>query len=86
MKLKPGFVPHDMGGELVIVPTGENSFAGMVRAKGVAAFVVNCLLEDTTRDGIVDAILAKYDVTAETAGKDVDKILNQFRQIGALDE
>ena len=59
MKLKTGFVPHDMGGEQVIVPTGENSFAGMVRCNGTAAFIVNCLLEDTTRDGIVEAMLDK---------------------------
>lgn len=86
MKLKTGFVPHDMGGEQVIVPTGENSFAGMVRVKGTAAFIVNCLLEDTTRDGIVDAILAKYDVSAETAGADVDKVLEKLRFIGAIEE
>ena len=86
MKLKNGFVPHEMGGEQVIVPTGENSFSGMVRAKGTAAFIVNCLLEETTRDGIVDAILAKYDVSAETAGKDVDKILDKLRSIGAIEE
>ena len=86
MKLRTGFVPHDMGGEQVIVPTGENSFAGMVRCNGTAAFIVNCLLEDTTRQGIVDAMLAKYDVSAETAGAAVDKILDKLRGIGAIEE
>ena len=86
MKLKTGFVPHDMGGEHVIVPTGENSFAGMVRCNGTAAFIVNCLLEDTTREGIVEAMLAKYDVHAETAGAAVDKVLSNLRSIGAIEE
>lgn len=86
MKLKTGFVPHDMGGEHVIVPTGENSFAGMVRCNGTAAFIVNCLLEDTTREGIVEAMLAKYDVSAEVAGNAVDKVLNNLRGIGAIEE
>ena len=86
MKLKPGFVPHDMGGEHVIVPTGENSFAGMVRCNGTAAFIVNCLLEDTTREGIVEAMLDKYDVTAEVAGATVDRIVAQLREIGAIEE
>ena len=86
MKLKPGFVPHDMGGEQVIVPTGENSFAGMVRCNGTAAFIVNCLLEDTTKEAIVDAMLAKYDVTAEIAGAAVERVLTQLRSIGAIEE
>ena len=86
MKLKTGFVPHDMGGEQVIVPTGENSFAGMVRCNGTAAFIVNCLLEDTTSEAIVDAMLAKYDVTAEIAGAAVERVLTQLRSIGAIEE
>ena len=86
MKLKSGFVPHDMGGEQVIVPTGENSFAGMVRCNGTAAFIVNCLLEDTTKEAIVDAMLAKYDVTAEIAGAAVERVLTQLRSIGAIEE
>lgn len=86
MKLKSGFVPHDMGGEHVIVPTGENSFAGMVRCNGTAAFIVNCLLEDTTREGVVEAMLAKYDVSAQVAGATVDRIVAQLREIGAIEE
>lgn len=86
MKLKSGFVPHDMGGEQVIVPTGENSFAGMVRCNGTAAFIVNCLLEDTTRDAIVEAMLDQYDVSAEIAGAAVDKVLGKLRSIGAIEE
>jgi hypothetical protein len=75
-----------MGGEHVIVPTGENSFAGMVRCNGTAAFIVNCLLEDTTREGVVEAMLAKYDVSAEVAGATVDRIVAQLREIGAIEE
>ena len=86
MKLKPGFVPHDMGGEQVIVPTGENSFAGMIRCNGTAGFIVNCLLQDTTREAIVEAMLAKYDVSAETAGAAVDKILAGLRSVDAIEE
>ena len=86
MKLKTGFVPHDMGGEQVIVPTGENSFAGMVRCNGTAAFIVNCLLENTTREAVVEAMLGKYDVSAETAGAAVDKILEKLRSIDAIEE
>ena len=58
----------------------------MVRCNGTAAFIVNCLLEDTTREGVVEAMLAKYDVSAEVAGATVDRIVAQLRDIGAIEE
>lgn len=86
MKLKNGFVTHEMGGEQIMVATGEASFAGLVRSNATAAFIVDCLKEETTKDAIVEAMLNKYDVSAEIAGADVDKILDKLRSVGALDE
>lgn len=86
MKLKDGFVTHEMGGEQVMVSTGSVGFAGLVRSNATAAFIVKCLEQDTTRDAVVDALLAKYDVSADIAGRDVDKVLDKLRAIGALDE
>ena len=86
MKLKDGFVTHEMGGEQIMVATGEASFAGLVRTNATAAFIVDCLKEATTKEEIVDKMLAKYDVTADVAAADVDKILAKLRDIGALDE
>ena len=86
MKLKDGFVTHEMGGEQIMVATGDASFAGLVRSNATAAFIVDCLKQDTTKEAIVEAMLAKYEVTAEIAGADVDKILAKLRSINALDE
>jgi hypothetical protein len=86
MKLKNGFVTHDMGGEQVMVATGEATFAGLVRSNATAAFIVDCLKADTTKEAIVEAMLAKYDAAKDVIEADVDKILNKLRSIGALDE
>lgn len=86
MKLKNGFVTHDMGGEQVMVATGEASFAGLVRSNATAAFIVDCLKADTTKEAIVEAMIAKYDASAEIIEADVEKILTKLRSIGALDE
>lgn len=86
MKLKNGFVTHDMGGEQVMVATGEATFAGLVRSNATAAFIVDCLKENTTKEAIVEAMLAKYDASAEVIEADVEKILTKLRSIGALDE
>lgn len=86
MKLKDGFVTHEMGGEQIMVATGEANFAGLVRSNATAAFIVDCLKKPTTKDEILDAILAKYDVSREVAEGDVNKILDKLRSVGALDE
>ena len=86
MKLKDGFVTHDMGGEQIMVSTGSTAFSGLVRSNGTAAFIVDCLKEETTKEAIVQAMLNKYEVTEDVAAADVDKILDKLRSVGALDE
>ena len=86
MKLKDGFVTHEMGGEQIMVATGAATFAGLVRSNTTAAYIVECLKEDTTREAIVEKMLAKYDASADVISADVDKIIAKLRSINALDE
>lgn len=86
MKLKDGFVTHEMGDEQILVATGNANFAGMVRSNPTAGFIVDCLKEDTTREEIIGKMLDKYDVTREIVAADVDKIIAKLRSINALDE
>lgn len=86
MKLKNGFVTHEMGTEQIMVATGDASFPGLVRSNATAAFIVDCLKEETTKEAIVEAMLNKYDVSEQVAAADVDKILEKLRSVGALDE
>lgn len=86
MKLKDGFVTHEMGGQQILVGTGSTNFAGMVRSNPTAGFIVDCLKESVTREQIIERMLEKYDVTREVVTVDVDKILGKLRDINALDE
>ncbi len=86
MKLKDGFVTHEMGGEQVMVATGSANFSGLVRSNATAAYIVDCLKQETTKDEIVAKMLARYDASAEVITADVDKILAKLRSIDALDE
>ena len=86
MKLKDGFVTHEMGGEQVMVATGAPNFSGLVRSNATAAYIVDCLKQETTKDEIVAKMLARYDASAEVITADVDKILAKLRSIDALDE
>ena len=88
MKLKDGFVTHNSDGEQIMVAVGEMSkeFSGLVRSNKTAAFIVECLKEDTTEEKIVDAMLEKYEVSRAVVEKDVDDILGKLRNVGAIDE
>ena len=86
MKLKDGFITHEMDGEQIMVAAGEAKFSGLVRSNPTAAFIVNCLKKQTTAREIVAAMVEKYDAPQAVIAADVEKILSQLRSIGALDE
>jgi hypothetical protein len=86
MKLKEGFVTHEMGGQQIMVGTGNTDFAGMVRSNSTAGFIVDCLKTPVTREQIIEKMLGHYDVTRDIVEADVDKILRKLRSINALDE
>lgn len=86
MKLKKQFVTKDMGDTQVMVAVGGSAFSGVVRSNSTAAYIVDLLKEETTKDEIVAAMLDKYEVPEEKVSADVDKILETLRSIGALDE
>lgn len=86
MKLKDSFITQDIDGTQFMVAVEETSFNGIVRSNKTAAFIVDCLKEQTTKEQIVDAMCAKYDAPKERIEADVEKILEKLRGIGALDE
>lgn len=86
MKLRKEFITHEMNGEQVMVSTQTARFSGMVRSNETAALIVNCLKQGTTKARIVDAILEEYDAPRNRVERDVERILDTLRQIGALDE
>ena len=61
MKLKDTFVTQEMDGEQVMVEAG-GGFAGMVRSNQTAAFIIDQLKTETTKEAILDAMEKKYDV------------------------
>ncbi|MBQ7433598.1 MAG: PqqD family protein [Lachnospiraceae bacterium] len=86
MRLKEGFITHETNGEQVMVGTGKANFSGLVRSNATAAFIVDTLKTDTTKEEIVKAMAAKYDAPQEVIEKDVERILETLRGIGAIQE
>ena len=84
MKLKDTFVTQEIDGEQIMVEAG-GSFAGMVRSNATAAFIVDQLKTETTREAILDAMSKKYDAPRAVMAEDVDMVLAKLTKIGALD-
>lgn len=85
MKLKENFVTQEIDGEQIMVAAG-GGFSGMVRSNATAAFIVDCLKQPTTPKDILAAMSAVYDAPPEQMAADIDKVVQQLRRIGALDE
>ena len=88
MKIKSGFIVRSVGGNRMVVATGERSrqFGGMIRLNESGSFLWNCLKEDVDAATLVQALLGEYDVDEATAKADVEGFLNTLRTAGVLDD
>ena len=87
MKLKKGFITHTVGEEQMMVATGPASriFHGLIRSNETAAFIVDRLKKETTERDIVEAMRREYDAPEDVVARDVHRIVEQLREIGALE-
>ena len=70
----------------VLVSTDRNIFSGLVRSNETAAYIVNLLEEETTREEVVNKMMSDYEASREDIERNVDKVLDTLRSVGALDE
>lgn len=85
MKINSGFIAHNDGEDKLLVSTGTTKFSGLVRSNPTAGFIIECLAQETTEDEIVAKMQQKWEVSDEIARRDVRKIVEQLRGIGAID-
>ena len=86
MKLNENFIVHNIGDETLLVPTGAASFHGLGTGNRSADVILNCLLNDTDKEGILQALKERFDGDESIMREDIDTVLDQLRSIGALDE
>ncbi len=83
MKLKDILIT-EANGEYVAV-TADGTFNGMIRMNRTAAFIAEALREETTEDTLVQKICEKYEVSAEVARDNVQKVVAQFKKAGLIE-
>lgn len=87
MQIKEGFILRTIGNEHMVMPTGENiaKFGGAVVLSETAAFIFEQMKQPIAREDLVKLIVAAFDVDEDTAGKDLDELLAQFREMGVME-
>ena len=88
MKLKQGFALRNIAGEHIVMPTGENirKFDGAIVLNPVAAFIWETLAEGCSREELLQAILAEYEIDRAQAEQDLDSLLETLRGYQVLEE
>ena len=88
MQIKNGFTLRSVLDEHMVMPCGDNigKFDGTVVLNDVSAFVFEQLKKPVSREDIIAAVLAEYEVDEATAAKDIDALLAQFRELGMIED
>lgn len=89
MKQKKGFVLRDVCGEKVIVGEGVETvdFGKLISLNETAAWAWNKAAElgDFTAEQLSKALCEEYDVEADRALADMQKLIAQWQQMGILE-
>lgn len=86
MKLKSEFITHVTGEQQIMVSVNSSGFHGLVRSNKTAAYIIDLLKEETTREQMIQHMLKKFDASEAVISADVDMVIANLRKIGALEE
>lgn len=87
MKIKNGFVLHNVGDENIVVAVGKmtTKFHGMIRLNDTGAFIFKLLEKGTDENGIVSALMTEYGIDEATAKTASSSFLSQLTEAGVLE-
>ncbi len=88
MKIKSDFMLREVAGYYVVVPVGNGAmdFNGVINLNESGATLWKAMENDITEDGLVDALMAEYDVDAERAKCDVAAFVKKMKDVKLIEE
>ena len=85
MKIKDGYLLREVAGTPVVVPlSSDTTFRNMLKLNESGKFLWEHLAKDTTREALIAALLAEYEVEEARAAADVDAFLATLGELGVL--
>ena len=89
MKTKKGFTLREVCGEHIIVAEGKENidFSKITSLKETAAFLWQLVAngEEFYAEQLIQALTDSYEIDSATAEKDVQLLLNQWKEAGIID-
>ena len=87
MKIKDGFILRKVGIQYVVAATGKASegFNGMMRLNESGAFAFRLMQQGITEEELTIRLMEEYEVSEQTARKDVAAFTAALREADALE-
>lgn len=87
MKIKEGFILRKVGIQFVVASTGKASehFNGMMRLNESGAFAFRLMQQGITEEELTIRLMEEYEVSEQTARKDVAAFTAALREADALE-
>lgn len=87
MKIKEGFILRKVGIQFVVAATGKASehFNGMMRLNESGAFAFRLMQQGITEEELIIRLMEEYEVSEQTARKDVAAFTAALREADALE-
>ena len=81
-RVRDGYVHRKVAGTDVLISVGANvaNFNGYITLNPTASFLWDALKEKRTAGTLIDLLTEEFDVSGETARKDVDLFLEMLRR------
>ena len=87
MKIKEGYLLRNVADSTVVVPLNDTmTFHGMIKLNDTGRFLWEKLQEEQSREDLLSALCATYEIDAETAGRDLDGFIDHLREMGVMTE
>lgn len=86
MKIKKELVKRDIAGDTILVPVGKTVYDsnGLFILNELGSFLWDRLETAENEEALLGAILEEYEVTEQTAKKDLRAFLDKLRELGIL--
>jgi len=86
MRMSNIFETEEVDGKVYMVCLDSDVLAGMVELNETAAFIVNNLADDTTEENVAQKMCEEYEISYEEALQGVCAMVDQLKQINAIEE
>lgn len=87
MKIKDGFMLRKVGGQSVVVATGDasKSFNGIIKLNETGALMWNTLAVGCDEEGLLQTVLDEYNIDENTAKADISAFVEKLKGADLLD-